>query len=354
MTNSITLIIRDIEEKTNNVLDIPANFTSAQVLGDLIQSIGLPVNDNQRRPLRYHLQRKKNRQLLPPSSPIGENGLMRGEVLLIYSELPSPVVFDKPSGLVFPELAQEWPEKWAEIQRWQAAGAFDRSIVALLSLWLDLRNHTVERGELRFNHVSAYVTELFARFIFDQLRLPDFDNIFELLQSKEAGLFFTENPAAAQQLARYLLMVSYRLGANQQYLRSHEAAILALQLEPNNAAAIQLEELGRAYVTVQASTDSEEKLQLAESIFEIDSEYGNIRRDLEQIRFGRSHSMPQPGAVPIPETPPWINPAYFYSGSDDNPVFYGKARNNLIQYLSITAGGLLFLILVMVLFLTSR
>jgi len=354
MTNSITLIIRDIEEKTNNVLDIPATFTAAQVLGDLIQSIGLPVSDNQRRPLRYHLQRKKNRQLLPPSSPLGEGGLMRGEVLLIYSEVPPPVIFDKPSGLIFPELAQFWPEKWSEIQRWQAAGAFDRAILALLSLWLELRNHSVERGGLRFNHVSAYLTELFARFIFDQLRLADFDNFFEVLQSKEAGLFFAENPAAAQQSAKYLLMVSYRLATNQQYLRSHEAAILALQLEPNNAAAHQLEELGRAYVTVQASTDPEEKLQLAETIFELDPDYGNIQRDLEQLRFGRSHNMPQPGSVPLPETPPWINPAYFYSGADDNPVFYRNAQNNLIQYLSIAAGGLFFLLLVIVLYLTSR
>ncbi|HEX2913515.1 MAG TPA: EsaB/YukD family protein [Chloroflexia bacterium] len=292
MTSYITTIIRDPQEVTSNILDIPADYPVYRIIEDLIEGIGLDITDQNSQVLRYYLTRKRDNKRMLPSTTLAQARILRGEVFIISHTIPQELIFNRNIAASYRRASMNFSNtpRLLEAQRLQAAGAYGKALAILLNLWATRfqkqRGATAELSDvtITLNQLGAYINELFMRFIQDQLELVDFESFFETLQVDEAQLFFREHPNYSALCVDALMTVSDKLAQQQDYTHAHEAAILALQLDPENAQATALANLAHTYTIMLACEDSEERLDLALAIAEANPRYGKIQQDLLQLR----------------------------------------------------------------------
>jgi hypothetical protein len=145
------------------------------------------------------------------------------------------------------------------------------------------------------------------------------------------------------------------------YQAARDFAALAVILDPGDQLAITLEWIAQQYLSLQAMTDMEERLETARAIFQADESYGNIANDLrELVRQGRDRRQPlEPTGRPLaagprnygglpqyaPAAPPAYNPAFpSYAVAPPRP-----SRVSLIQKYYLWIVAFLFVIAVLVL-----
>jgi hypothetical protein len=155
------------------------------------------------------------------------------------------------------------------------------------------------------------------------------------------------------------------------YQAARDFAALAVILDPGDQLAGTLEWIAQQYLSLQAMTDMEERLETARAIFQADESYGNIANDLrELVRQGRDRSRPlEPPGRPFeagrgyigqPQyagQPPYMGqPQYAGQPPAYNPGFayYGApaprpAKASFIQKYYLWIVAFLFLVAVMVL-----
>ena len=292
MSSTITIIVRDQAESTSTILDVPADWQIAQLLADILEGGGFDTTDEQNQVLRYYLKRKRNGQVLSPNVTLNQVQMLRGEVLIIYHVTPEDVLFNRnlAANRRRANDAFKNSKKLQLAQRWQAVGAFDRALGLLLQMWVVRQYQTRSDADtsellgLTNNQLSAYINELFLRFVHNQLAMVDFESFFQVLQTDEAKAFFKENSNHADQCVDALLTVSYVFAETSRYQPAHEAAILAQQLDPNNQQVNKLVHLANSYVTLASSPDLQEQFECAEFIYNQDPHYGNISKDYAHLR----------------------------------------------------------------------
>lgn len=315
MAGSILLHIKDYSEQVSLVLDVPSEFSASQVLLEVIEAINLKCVDNQGQPLRYVLQRQRDNMILPPHGSLSRFHILYGETLY----LTRAVTAAEASGVPAPAAP---PYAYPEIYRLQAAGCHERALLALLERWenFDRLANIAEDGLVNVGLENTIATKeallpgieaLFHKLVDEQLKSTDFDEFYNLLEADATRHFFEVYPAYLQRFTAMMLNGSYRLAQAFKYQAARDFAVLAVRLDPENEAAQTLESLAQQYVTLLATTDKEERLDLARAIYQADNHYGNIAEDLRLIiQSNRLNRPAYPGMeAPVNEKVPAYSPA---------------------------------------------
>lgn len=315
MAGSILLHLKDYSEQVSLVLNVPGDYSASQLLLEVIEACKLKCMDNQGQPIRYVLQRQRDNAFLPPHGALNRFHILYGETLYLSrmvapEKMPVPV---QPGSGKTPVL---YP---IEVYRLQAAGRYEQALLSLLERWENFdhlenttgdgvvnlaRDETVASKENLRPGIEALAREL----VDEQLRSTDFDEFYNVVEAPAARHYFETYPDFRRKFGGMMLDGSYRLAQAFQYQAARDFAVLAVRLDPNNEIAQNLESLAQQYVTLLATTDKEERLDLARAIYQSDRRYGNIAEDLRLIiqsnRLGRP--VPESGVYsmsPLPALP---------------------------------------------------
>jgi len=321
MAGSILLHLKDYSEQVSLVLNVPGDYSASQLLLEVIEACKLKCMDNQGQPVRYVLQRQRDNAFLPPHGPLNRFHILYGETLYL-SRMVAPEQVQAPRQASSGKVSVLYP---AEVYRLQAAGRYEQALLSLLERWenFDRLENTGEEGVVNLGRDGAVATkeslrpgiETLARELVDeQLRSTDFDEFYNVVEAPAARHYFETYPDFRRKFVGMMLDGSYRLAQAFQYQAARDFAVLAVRLDPESEVAQNLENLAQQYVTLLATTDKEERLDLARAIYQADRRYGNIAEDLRLIiqsnRLGRpaadsgTYAMPPLPALPAVNLPP--------------------------------------------------
>lgn len=312
MAGSILLHLKDYSEQVSLVLNVPGDFSASQLLLEVIEACKLKCMDNQGQPIRYVLQRQRDNAFLPPHGALNRFRILYGETLYL-SRMVAPEQLQPQRPPVSGKIPALYPP---EVYRLQAAGRYEQALLTLLERWesFERLENTTGDGVVNMGRDDTAAgkenlrpgIEILARELVDeQLRSTDFDEFYNVVEAPAARRYFEVYPDFRQRFVGMMLDGSYRLAQAFQYQAARDFAVLAVRLDPENEMAQNLESLAQQYVTLLATTDKEERLDLARAIYQADRRYGNIAEDLRLIiqsnRLGRP--VPDTGVYGTPPLP---------------------------------------------------
>jgi hypothetical protein len=356
MPGTVLFTLKDPAEQIALLLNVPAEFTASQVLTEVIDVTSLDCLDKAGQPVRYVLQRKVSGEFLSPHTSIGQAKILRGETVYLhrtvsgdpYGYIGAPdwedeEDYDDLVDLDFledgtPRPATHQEHYWQEVYKFIAAGAYEKALAVLLDRWLVNYKRLKSASGLAFrlagpsnltlgaknagnelnnpeqeNQVLLEaIQNQFLDLINEQVKSTSFETFYNLLQSEAVGVFLNANPDIKDRLVDLLLEASYELSRLYRYQNSRDLAILALHLDPASEMAQTLESLAHQYVTLLATDDRQERLELARAIYQVDSGYGNIGEDLRlfirQSRGGPAEENAEPALRAETEPPAPMGP----------------------------------------------
>ncbi len=309
MAGSILLHLKDYSEQVSLVLNVPGDYSASQLLLEVIEACKLKCMDSQGRPMRYILQRQRDNAFLPPHGALNRFHILYGETLYL-APMATPEQLQPPARPLSGKIPVLYP---AGVYRLQAAGRYEQALLSLLERWenFDRLENTAEDGMINLGLDETAATkeslrpgieELARELIGEQLRSTDFDEFYKVVEAPAARRYFEAYPDFRQKFVGMMLDGSYRLGQAFQYQAARDFAVLAVRLDPANEMAQNLESLAQQYITLLATTDKEERLDLARAIYQADRRYGNIAEDLRAII--QSNRLGRPVEAPVYDMPP--------------------------------------------------
>lgn len=301
------------------LLDVPLSYTSAKLLYEIIKACDLNYLNSAGGAIRYVLQRSEDGEILSPHATFAHLQLLRGENLCLRKAInvlaeasPDFKHIDLTDYEDF-EIDNEFqlPEYQKEACLYEACGAYEKAIEVLARRWEECYKRrnvlTVNtlKGSANFNpnnqeleQLRDQIANLMETLVDGQLVVTQFEEFYELLQQSSTKLFFATYPDIRTHFVKRLLLGSRQLAQRQAYQNSRDFAVLARQLDPENEVALSLESLAHQYVTLETTTDVEERHSLAHAIYQIDSSYGTIAEDLRNIVKEARSNLYQTAAAP--------------------------------------------------------
>ena len=407
MASLIPVIINDTGGTPLLTLNVPTEYTVAQLLIELIEASQLDWVDHSGTTIRYELIRTANQTVLAPHTVFGQIGILRGETLILRRsltrhslpayvrqalqaenrELDEDLDYVGDRTPVAQATAPKLGEYWKEAFRFEAVQAYEKAIGCLVRQWYELalgyivqpkRDNSFTQTSIRIRQtgviqaldprraaeikaLAAEIKSLCGILLQEQLELANYDELHTLLQDDAMQGLLDTDPVWERQLITLLTRSSYTMAGKFRYQAARDFAALAVMLDPGDQLASTLEWIAQQYLSLQSMTDMEERLETARSIFQADETYGNIASDLrELVRQGRDRRQPleAPGrpfearhrnyAGPpqyTPAAPPSYNPSFpFYAAAPPRP-----SKVSLIQKYYLWVMAFLFVIAVLIL-----
>jgi hypothetical protein len=93
----IALTIRDGAERRNFDMDLPGDVPVAQLIADLVDVLEWPFGDSEGRPIPYVLKQRTNGRILHQGYSLLENGVVRGEILILAPVMEEAVIANPPA-----------------------------------------------------------------------------------------------------------------------------------------------------------------------------------------------------------------------------------------------------------------
>lgn len=407
MASLIPVIINDTGGTPLLTLNVPVEYTVAQLLVELIESSQLDWIDHSGRTICYELIRTANQTVLAPHIVFGQLGMLRGETLVLRRSLTRHSIPPYVRQILQAEnresdedldyvgnrapvaqaTAPKLGEYWKEAFRFEAVQAYEKAIGGLVRQWYELalgyliqpkRDNSFTQTSIRLRPttimqalepgraaeieaLTAEIKSLFGILLQEQLELANYDELHKLLQDDAMQGLLDTDPIWQRQLITLLTRSSYTMAGKFRYQAARDFAALAVILDPGDQLASTLEWIAQQYLSFQSMSDMEERLETARAIFQADESYGNIANDLrELVRQSRDRRPPlEPAGRPLetgprnyagppqyaPAAPPAYNPAFpFYGAPPPRP-----SKVSFIQKYYLWVMAFLFVIAVLVL-----
>lgn len=306
--NHIHIILKAEGGEQSWVLQVATDLKVRELIKSLAIHTELPYGgDGHSYDYNLRQERVNNRTLLRDKS-LAENEVLHGDILTLF-KFDSPIggifdtaVFEDNRNITNPTLTFKFRRSGtgplpinqgertnlnyilAQADELQQRGELEAGLKLLLRVWWTefklerLPDETADpplfnRLENNFYHYLGVALDSGTQAS---------DQAYLFLQEPEVIDFFQAYPNLTNRIVQSLLEQNRRFAIKEQFEAAQLAALLAIAIRTDYPQAQTMEWLARSYISWRDNTDPLERWHIARRIFEVDPNYGNIRRDLQR------------------------------------------------------------------------